>query len=193
MLVGWYLRRGLPWMPLLGCCAGAVLLALALERWPSTALVLLPALLAVCAAGAAFCFDEVPLEVVAVTPRGGRWRRTARLASALIPLGLWMVLVATTDLPLEVDAWWLIGLAAIGLTVGLAALASRRAIATPGGSLSGGVVLAVIGPVVVCDFLDWGSLYPLGDFGDGLVIFWLATAGAGVLLCISATRPGLRA
>ena len=57
--------------------------------WPSRwtggrrrALVLLPGLVASCAAAAAFCFDEVSLPVVEVTPRGATWRRTARLAAA---------------------------------------------------------------------------------------------------------------
>ncbi len=34
MLVGWYLRRAIPWMALLGCCAGALLLVAALDQWP---------------------------------------------------------------------------------------------------------------------------------------------------------------
>ena len=44
--LAWYLRRGAPWTPLLGCCAAALLLVVLLDRWPTTALVLLPALVA---------------------------------------------------------------------------------------------------------------------------------------------------
>ena len=187
-LVGWYLRRGIPWMPLLGCCAGAVVLAVALGAWPSTALVLLPALLAACAGAAAFCFDEVALPVVEVTPRGATWRRTARLAVALLPLGLWAVFVTVSDLPLSLGAWWMVGLAAVALTVGLAALASRHAVPTPGGSLAAGIVLAVISPVVICAFLGWDSLYPMDDFTTGVLTFWLAVAGAGALACAAALR-----
>ena len=81
MLVGWYLRRAIPWMALLGCWPGPCCWW---SRWTSgrrRALVLLPGLVAACAAAAAFCFDEVSLPVVEVTPRGAAWRRTARLAA----------------------------------------------------------------------------------------------------------------
>ncbi len=195
MLVGWYLRRAIPWMALLGCCAAALLLVLALERWPSTALVLLPGLLAGCAAAAAFCFDEVSLAVVEVTPRGAAWRRTARLAVAAVPLLVWSlaVMVRPGDLPLDRSAWLVVGFATIGLSVGLAALASRRAVANPGGPLAPAVVLAVISPVVIAAFLDWDSLYPIGDFASGVLTFWLAVAGAGAVACLVALRPGLRA
>jgi hypothetical protein len=195
MLVGWYLRRAIPWMALLGCCAGAVLLVVALDRWPTTALVLLPALVAACAAAAAFCFDEVPLPVVEVTPRGATWRRTARLVTAGVPLGVWTlaVLIRPGDLPLSRGSWWLVGFAAIGLTVGVAALASRHAIANPGGSLASAVVMVVISPVVVGAFLGWDSLYPIGDFASGVLTTWLAVAGAGALACAAALRPGVGA
>jgi hypothetical protein len=190
MLVGWYLRRAIPWMALLGCLAGAVLLAVALDRWPDTAVVLLPVLVAACAAAAAFTFDDVSLPVVEVTPRGGLWRRTARLAMALVPLGVWALVVAVRpgDLPLARGSWFLIGTAAIVLTAGLAALVSRRTVATPGGSLAAVVVLAVISPVVVCSFLGWDSPYPVGDFASGVLAFWLAIAGAGALACVVALR-----
>jgi hypothetical protein len=194
MLVGWYLRRAIPWMALLGCCAAALLLTAAMDRWPSTALVLLPALVAACAAAAAFCFDEPPLEVVAVTPRGATWRRTARIAVALVPLLVWTVAVwaRPADLPLAQGSWWLVGLAAIGLTVGLAAVASRREMAAPGGSLAAAVVIVVIGPVVLAAFLGWDTLYPFGDFPSGVLTFWLAVAGTGALACAAALRPGVQ-
>jgi hypothetical protein len=71
----WYLRRGVAWLPVLGGCGAAVVMALLLERWPTTALVVAPSLLTCCAAAAAFAFDEDAVQVVAVTPRGSRWRR----------------------------------------------------------------------------------------------------------------------
>jgi hypothetical protein len=189
--VGWYLRHGIPWMPLLGCCAGAALMALLVERWPSTALLVLPAMLATCAAAAAFSFDEPSLPVIEVTPRGGRWRSTARLGVAGVPLVVWFLLVALRpgDLDVSLGAWWLVGLATISLSVGLAALASRRAAATPGGSLAPVVVLAVLSPVVICAFLGWDSLYPTDDFPPSVLAFWSATAGAAGLVCVAALRP----
>jgi hypothetical protein len=193
MLVSWYLRRAIPWMALLGCCTGALLLAGVLARWPSMALVALPALVGSCAAAAAFTFDEPALPVVEVTPRGATWRRTARLAAAGVPLLLWavFVLVRPGDLPLSRGWWLLIGLAAITLTAGLAALASRRAVPSPGGALAGGVVLAAIAPVVIGAFLDWESLYPMGQFPTSVVVVWLSVGAAGVLACLAALRPGV--
>ena len=195
MLVGWYLRRAIPWMALLGCLAGAIVLAVTLDHWPSTAIVLLPGLLAACAAAAAFTFDETSLAVVEVTPRGATWRRATRLATALVPLSLWALVVAVRpgDLPLSRASWFLVGLATIALTAGLAALASRHAIATPGSSLASIVVLGAISPVVICAFLGWDSIYPIDDFSAAVLTVWLAVAGAGVLACAAALRPGISA
>jgi hypothetical protein len=194
MLVGWYLRRAIPWMALLGCCGGAVVMAIVLDRWPATSLVLLPVLVGCCAAAAAFIFDERPLEVVAVTPRGASWRRTARLAVALLPLLLWtlVVLARPGDLPLVRGSWFLVGGAAIVATAGTAALASRHAVPSPGSTLAGGVVMTLVGPVIVCGFLDWDSLYPLGDFPARVLVVWLIVATAGGLACFTALRPGVR-
>ena len=194
MLVGWYLRRAIPWMALLGCCAAAVAVTVALDRWPTAATVLLPGVVACCAAAAAFTFDEASLPVVEVTPRGATWRRAARLVAAGVPLLVLtaMVLVRPGDLPLDRRAWFVVGLAAVSLTAGLAALASRRAVTAPGGSLAAGVVLAVISPVVVGAFLDWGSLYPIGEFGSAALAIWLGIACAGALACFAGVRPRVR-
>ena len=186
----WYLSRGVPWPAVLIPCGGAALLVATLARWPSLALVLLPAVLACCAAAAAFVFDEQALSVVAVTPRGSAWRRTARLAVALVPLGVWgvVVLARPGDLPLERAGWWLIGGAGVVLAVGLAALASRREVPAPGATLAGAAALVAIAPVVVSGFLGWSSVYPFGDFAGGVWVFWLVLAGVGV----SALGAGVR-
>ena len=177
----WYLRRGVPWLAVLGCCAAAGLLAGLLARWPSAAIVLLPAILASCAAAATFVFDERPVLLVAVTPRGASWRRTARLAVALVPLGVWaaVVLLRPGDLPLHRGGWLLIGFAAVSLSVGCAALASRREVPAPGAMLAPVVALAAISPVVVSAFLGWESVYPIGDFPQGVWVFWLVVAPGG--------------
>jgi hypothetical protein len=192
--VAWYLRRAVPWAALLGCSAGAVVVAALLERWPSSSLVLLPTLLACCAAAAAFSFDESALPVIAVTPRGAAWRRLARLGAAAVPVLVFAGVVAARpgDLPLARGSWLLLGGGAIGLSTGLAALASRRHVPRPGGALSGLVVLAVLGPVVVTAFLGWDSIYPVGEFGTGVRNLWLGVAGVAVLTCLAALRPGVR-
>lgn len=190
---GWYLRRAVPWRALLGCCVAAGVVTLMLDRWPSTALVALPALLACCAAAAAFLFDEASLAVVEVTPRGAAWRRTARLAVAAVPVGVWTLLVLARpgDLPLERPSWWLIGAAAIALTAGAAGLVSRGDTPAPGGSLAAVVVLTVLGPVIVTGFLGWDSIYPFDTFGPGVTVLWSAVAVAGVAACVSVVRPRL--
>ena len=192
--LAWYLRRAVPWTALLGCCAAALAVAGLLARWPSGALVLLPALVACCAAAAAFCFDERSLAVVEVTPRGASWRTLTRLSVAALPLALWTALVwwRPGDLPLERPSWWLVGAAATLTGVGLAGLASRRAVSAPGGSLASGLVLAALGPVVVAAFLGLDTIYPVGDFPAGVRTLWLGVGAAGLLAAALALRPGVR-
>ena len=188
----WYLRRGVPWPAVLGASAVAALLGALLTRWPSGALVLLPALLACCAAAAAFVFDEHAVTVVAVTPRGSTWRRTARLAVVLVPLGVWSLVVVARpgNLPLERAGWWLIGGASIAVTVGIAALASRQEVPAPGATLAAAAALVALGPVVVTPFLDLPSVYPFGDFAGGVWMFWLVLGAVGASAVGVALRQG---
>lgn len=185
----WYLRRGVPWPAVLGCCAAAGLLAGLLARWPSSALVLLPGILACCAAAATFVFDERPVLLVAVTPRGASWRRTARLAVALVPLGVWaaVVLGRPGDVPLHRGGWLLIGFAAVSLSVGSAALASRLEVPSPGAMIAPVVALAAIAPVVVTAFLGLDSIYPIGDFPTGAWASWFVAASCGALTWLVAS------
>jgi hypothetical protein len=189
----WYLRRGVAWPALLGCCGAALAVAAALGRWPSTAVVLLPALLACCAAGAGFVFDERAAAVVAVTPRGGGWRRTSRLVVALLPLTVWgsVVLARPGDLPLDRWAWWSVGMATLALVSGGAALASRREVDAPGSLLASVVAFAVLAPVVVTGFLGWESVYPLADLAPAVWGFWVAVGAGGAAAWAAAARPGM--
>ena len=191
----WYLRRGVAWPALLGCCAVALVLAGLLGRWPSSVLVLLPAVLACCAAAAGFVFDEPAGAVVAVTPRGAGWRRTTRLAVVLVPLVAWSVVVVVRpgDLPLDRAGWWLVGGAAVVLTSGLAARGSRRGVDSPGAALASVVALVVLSPVVVTGFVGWDSVYPLSGFSAGTWAFWLVVGSGGMVAWWAAARPGIRA
>jgi hypothetical protein len=187
----WHLRRGVPWTAVLGCCVAAGLLAGLLARWPSAALVLLPGVLACCATATVFLYDEAALPVVAVTPRGGAWRRTTRLTAAALPLGVWGLLVVARpgDLPLDRSGWWLLGGATILLTTGTAALASRREVPSPGATLAGGVVLAVLGLVVVTTFLGWSTVFPVTGFDQAVLTFWLVIGAAGAAVWLGALWP----
>ena len=190
----WYLRRGVAWPALLGCCVAALVIAGALSRWPSSAVVLVPALLACCAAAAGFVFDEGAGPVVAVTPRGAGWRRTARCGVALVPLVVWSAVVVARPggLPLDRTAWWAVGLVSVGLASGVAAMASRRGVPSPGPVLASVVALAVLSPVVVTAFLGWGSVYPVSDVASGVWAFWGVVGVGGAVLWALATRPALR-
>jgi hypothetical protein len=190
----WYLRRGVSWTAVLGCCTLAVVGAGLLERWPTGALVLMPVLLAGCAAAAGFAFDEVTLPVVEVTPRGATWRRFARLSVATVPLALWIAVVwlRPGDSVLDRPAWWAVGGAAVMLTAGSAAVASRRSVAAPGSALAPIVAIALTSPLVVTGFLGWSSPYPFADLTASAQGVWWMVGGIGLAACVVALRPGLR-
>jgi hypothetical protein len=190
----WYLRRGVAWLPVLGGCGAAAVTSLLLARWPDAAVVLAPAVLACCAAAVAFVYDEDALQVVAVTPRGTRWRRATRLAVVLVPLAMWAVVVAVRpgDVLLARPEWWLVGGATVLLVAGSAALASRLYVPAPGSVLAPVVALAVVAPVTFAGLFSWGTLYPIGDFPDPVRTVWLGVALSGAAVCAVALRPGLR-
>jgi len=190
----WYLRRGVAWLPLLGACVAAAITTAVLARWPDDAFLLAPAVLACCAAAAAFVYDEDALAVVAVTPRGAGWRRANRLGVTMVPLALWAAVVTLRpgDVPLSRPGWWLLGGATVLVVVGSAALASRRLVPTPGALLAPVVALAALAPVTLSGMFKWGSLYPINDFADAVRNVWLCVALCGLVACAVALRPGLR-
>ena len=190
----WYLRRGVAWRPLLGACGAGLAIAALLAVKPEDAFLLAPALLACCAAAAAFVYDEDALAVVAVTPRGASWRRVTRLAVSLVPLSVWALVVALRpgDVPLTRQGWWLLGGAAVLLVAGSAALASRRLVPTPGALLAPVVALVAIAPVTLSGMFSWGTLYPIGDFPGAVRTVWLGVALSGAAVWAVALRRGLR-
>lgn len=188
----WYLRRSVAWQPVLGCCAVAAVAALLLARWPSTAMLLLPTMLAALAAGSAFLFDETSTAVVAVTPRGTTWSGTTRLLAALVPLSVWMAVIALRpgDLPLSRPGWWLLGTATILLATGLGAVSARPDNPAPGPVLAGLLALAVLAPVVLSSFLGFPIPFPLEGFGSGVRTFWVVVGGVAVLTCAAGCTHG---
>ena len=189
-----YLQRGVAWLPVLGSCGVATVAALLMVRWPGNAFLLAPAVLACCAASAAFVYDEDALAVVAVSPRGAGWRRVNRLVVASVPLALWAVVVALRpgDVSLSRPGWWLLGSATVVLVAGAAALASRRLVPTPGAVLAPMVALAAVAPVTLSGMFSWGSIYPIGDFPDAVRTVWLGVALGAAVVCAVALRPGVR-
>lgn len=187
---GWYLRRAVPWVPVLGCCGAAVLAAGAAHQWPSTVVVMLPAVLGCCAAAASFVFDERETAVASVTPRAP-WRRRVRLGAAALPLALWTAVAAwpPDGLPRERLDWWLTGLVAVLVSSGAAGLTSGHDSSAPGGLLSGLVALAVFVPLVVGSVVETASPYPFEGFTDGVRAWWLAAGALGLAACLQAVRP----
>lgn len=188
----WYLGRGVAWLPVLGCCGAAVVTALLVVRWPDSAGVLVPAALACCVGAAAFVYDEAALPVIAVTPRGAGWRRSARLVVTLVPLSVWALVVTVRPghVPLARPGWWLLGGATVLLVVGSAALASKRLVSTPGVLLAPVAALAVIAPVTLSGMFTLGSLYPIGDFPGAVWAVWLVVATTAVVVCTAGLLPG---
>jgi hypothetical protein len=188
----WYAGRGVPWIPLLACLALAAAAAAVGHRWPHAMMVLLPAALAACAAAAGFTFDEAALPVVAVTPRGAGWRRTTRLAVAVLPLLWWVGIVGTVPDVAEPDRlpWLVVGLACIGFATGVAALGNRRETASPGSAVAPLVAGLVLTPVVIGPVGGWPPVLPLGPFPHDLITAWGAGAVASGLLATWAVRPG---
>lgn len=190
----WYLRRGVAWQPVLGCCGAAVALVVMVAQWPAAAMVFLPLAVACCASAAAFVFDEDATAVVTVSPRGSGWRRTARVAVALLPLALWCVVVALRpgDLALSRPGWLLIGVAGVLTGAGLAAVASRRGVPRPGSALAALLTLAALVPVVSFGFLGLTSPYPLDGFPDAVRTTWLVVATAAGVVGVLACTPHVR-
>jgi hypothetical protein len=176
------------------CCAAGAVPGLLVVQWPDVAGVLMPVVLAGCAAAVAFVYEEDALPVVAVTPRGAGWRRIARIGVALPPLTVWVVVVALRpgDVALARPGWWLLGGATLVLVAGSAALASRRLVPAPGAVLAPVVALAAVAPVTFSGMFSWGSLYPIGDFPQAVRTVWLGVGLVGVTVCTIAFRPGIR-
>ncbi len=189
----WYARRGIPWIPLLVCCALALLAAAVGRRWPDTLPVLLPGALACCAAAAGFVFDEAAAPVVSVTPRGAGWRRTTRLCVTVVPLVVWLAVVALLPAASEPDrvGWSTAGVACLLVAAGTAGLSARREVSAPGSSIAGLVCGLVLLPMVVGPIAGWAPLLPQGPFPNWLVVLWMGVGGLGATLGAAALRPGL--
>ena len=186
----WYLRRAVPWAALLGglvAAAGLVGLTRAWEGFTGLGLPLAALLAASCAA---FVFDEPAVAVTAVTPRGSRWGRSARLALAGLPVLAGSALLAAA--PGDTDlAGWTVVVLGLGGTVALLALAgSVRQLARPGSAVASAAVLLGMTPIVLGLFLDFRSPYPLPPLTDGLTAFWGSASTISVLACaVLLSRP----
>ena len=191
----WYARRGISWLPLLACLVLALFAVLLVRQWPTWGIALLPASLALSAAATGFVFDESATAVVAVTPRGAGWRRTARCVVALLPASVWVGTVTALDVVtpgLDRGGWVLAGLGCQLVALGAAALASRQGVDAPGSAVASVLILLVLMPMVVGPMAGWEPVFPLGAFETWVALFWVAVAAVGAAFLARALRPGLR-
>jgi len=191
----WYARRGISWVPFLACLLLAAVLAAVGNQWPGTLFLLLPVSLACSAAAVGFVFDESATAVVAVTPRGAGWRRTTRCLIALIPAAAWVSIVATLDrdeVGVDRAGWLLAGLGTQLVALGLAGLAARRGVPTPGSLVASLLVMLVLAPLVVGPFTGLEPVFPIGPFPGWVTAFWTGTALLGAGLLTRAVWPRLR-
>lgn len=190
----WYAGRGISWVPLLACLGCAGVMTVVGRQWPGTLFVLLPATLACCAAAAGFVFDESATAVVAVTPRGAGWRRTTRCLVALLPAGVWVVIVtavAGREPGVDRVGWVLAGLGALVIALGLAALAARRQVSAPGPAVASTLVMLVLMPPVVGPLAGLEPVLPMGRFAGWVTAFWVGALVLGAGAVARAVRPGI--
>ena len=187
----WYLRRGVPWPAVTGCCAVVLALSASAFRWPSTAVVSLPFGLAAAAAASGFLLDEVAAPVVEVTPRANEWWSGTRYAAAVLPLTLWwgVVLWLPETTRGDVSGWLLAGTAGCLLAVGAASTASRAGTGRPGAALATTIALATAGPLAVGPLLGLSAPYPFPGAGAWVTWFW---AAAGLVALVLLSRPWWR-
>lgn len=190
----WYVRHGVSWAPLLACCITAAAAFVLLPHWPRAEAALPLLALTACSAAAGFVFDEFSGDVVAVTPRGAGWRRSTRLALALLPAAVWCAGVRA--IPQEHAAgtgpWTLVGLVCITVAVGIAGLLSRYGVASPGSPVAAGVAVLVLAPPVVGPMAGWDSVVPPTPGSHEVMIVWWGLGIVALLLVAAAVRPGLR-
>jgi hypothetical protein len=180
----WYLRRAIPWPPVTGCVAVAALLVAAVHRWPSMASLGLPLAALTVVAAACLLFDDPPVAVSAVTPRGRRWAPAQRSMFAALLLAAGIALFATIPADVAGDlSDWVLVLGALTAAALLAVLTRVRGqVPQPGASVASMVVLGGLTPLVVGLMLDWPSPYPAPPgLTDGLRAFW--AGGAALATC----------
>jgi uncharacterized OsmC-like protein len=179
-LLAFYLRRAIPWAAVAACLALAGTLVAAAHQWDSFR-GLLPVVVALAAAAAAFVYDDPAVAVTSTTPRGSRWAPGTRLLVGIgaTVAGLGLVLAVPGD-P-RPSPWALVTAGLAGLALLAAAQASARQHARPGAGVAGVVVFAALVPLVMGPLLDLPAVYPDPDLTTGATLAWSAAVAVAVL------------
>lgn len=168
---GWYLRRAVPWSPVLGAVGLVVALIAAAHRWEEVEGLALTLAALVTVAAAALVYDDAAVAVTAVTPRA-RWAQWARLAAGVAVLALGGAVLLTGAGHTDRSDWALAVAALGGATLLVALVGRQRQVPRPGTPVASGVVLLGLAPLVVGLFLDLGSPYPAPGLTDAAATRW---------------------
>lgn len=181
MAPGWYLQRAVPWPVVLGGVGLGALPVAAGHRWDSLTGPVLPLVVVLAAAGAAFVHDEPAVAVTCVTPRGGRWAPALRSVAGVLPLlvGLGLLLLAPGEL--SAGSWGLVVLGLGSLVLMLTLLASSRQRPRPGSAVAGTVVVLGLVPLTMGPFLDLPAVYPSPGLSDTMTTLWAGAAVVGLV------------
>lgn len=175
-----YLRRAVPWQPIVVAAAAAVLLALT-DAPPAIAI-------AVAAAGLSYVLDDPAAAILDATPASRPRRRVLRLGLTLpLAVVLWLAVV----LPL----WSLrpgappTGPAHLALATLVAVVLAGSAV---GGGVAGGPLALAVALAATALPAPWAMPVAVGQSRNWLIVLALATAGLVVLSRDPATRTRRR-
>lgn len=185
-----YVTRAAPWLPsILACIIGAAVVAIQHQGGAAAPLEAVGILLA---SGAGFALDDTSAEILAASPTPLLRRRIARVlvwvpATALAWLAL--VLVQGPASPSEGWAFAAMFAGLLGLSLGIAGVASRRSVQGRGGLVVGpAIVVLLVASTIVPP--RWRPL-PLGDVPGGwtpIYLRWSAAAVVGILTFLWSSR-----
>jgi hypothetical protein len=185
-----YLTRSIRWSPF--GIAGTVATGIVIAQRNASAAKPIQAVSIMLASAVGFAFDDTAADILDASPTALFHRRFARLGCTLVPVvGLWIALVglqgpASTHEGIALTAMFA-GL--LGLSLGVAGIASRRM--TPGrGGIAVGPTLLVLLIVSTTMPPRWRPL-PLGDIPGGWAAInmrWTTAAIAGSVLFIWSSR-----
>lgn len=192
-----YVRRAVPWRPVLVAAALTTVVVAATQRWPEADLVLLRLAMATAGAGAAFALDDVSAPVVDAAPRLPAWRTGARMVAAAVPALAWAGGVWAADLRnpgLPALALLLEGAGVLAIAVGAAAWLRRRGRHAPGEVVAAPVAFVVLGCLLFRPEVREVAVFPDAIGWGRSSVLWaaLAVAGAGVLVLASRNSPASR-